>query len=111
MYWYTMSSQSGNEGPGEFVGCGECVRVQSHTTSNQCGYEREGFANFQSPSNGEREFLRNRRSNRHIVPLYGKCDGLFTQGRNVDRHLRYPGKLRRQALPWPRLETADILRG
>ena len=37
-----------------------------------------GFADFQGTSNGGRQFLRNRRSNRHIVPLYGKSDGLFT---------------------------------
>ena len=37
------------------------------------------FAVFQGTSNGGRQFLRNRRSNRHIVPLYGKSDRLFTQ--------------------------------
>jgi hypothetical protein len=37
------------------------------------------FAVFQETSNGC-QFLRDRRSNRHIVPLYGKCDGLYAQG-------------------------------
>jgi len=36
---------------------------------------------FQGTSNGGRQFLRNRRSNRHIGLLYGKSDPLFTQGR------------------------------
>jgi hypothetical protein len=39
------------------------------------------FADFQGTSNGGRQFLKNRRSNRHIVPLYGKSDRLCTQGR------------------------------
>jgi hypothetical protein len=30
--------------------------------------------------NGGRQFLSNRRSNRHIVPVYGKSDRLFTEG-------------------------------
>ena len=30
---------------------------------------------------GGRQFLSNRLSNRHIVPLYGKSDGLFTRER------------------------------
>jgi len=38
------------------------------------------FAVLQGTSNGGRQFLRNRRSNHHMVPLYGKSDGLFTQG-------------------------------
>ena len=38
------------------------------------------FAVFQGTSNGGRQFLRKRRSNRRIVPLYGKSDRLFTQG-------------------------------
>ena len=38
----------------------------------------QGFAVFQGTSNGGRQVLRNRRSNRHIVPLYGKSDCLFT---------------------------------
>jgi len=37
------------------------------------------FAVFQDTSNGGRQFLSNRRSNRHIVPLYGKSDRLFTR--------------------------------
>ena len=47
-----------------------------------------------------RGYLECRRSNRHVVPLYGKSDRQFTQVENlrtVDRHLRYPGKLRRQS--------------
>ena len=39
------------------------------------------YAVFQGTSNGGRQFLRNRRSNRHIVPLYGNSDRLFTKGR------------------------------
>ena len=39
-----------------------------------------GFAGFECTSNGGRQFLRKKRSNRHIVPLYGKSDRLFTQG-------------------------------
>jgi len=38
------------------------------------------FADFQGTSNGGRQFLRIRRSNRHIVPLYGKSDSRSTQG-------------------------------
>jgi hypothetical protein len=38
------------------------------------------YAVFQGTSNGGRQFLRNTRSNRHIVPLYGKSDRLFTEG-------------------------------
>ena len=34
---------------------------------------------FQGNSNGGRRFLSNRRSNRHIVPLHGKSDRLFTR--------------------------------
>jgi len=44
---------------------------------NQAG----GFTVFRGTSNGGRQFLRNRRSHRHSVPLYGKSDRLFTQGR------------------------------
>jgi hypothetical protein len=36
---------------------------------------------FQGTSNGGRQFLSDRRSNRHIVPLYGKSDSLFTRER------------------------------
>ena len=45
--------------------------------------ERASYAVFQGTSNGGRQFLRNRPSNRHNVPLYsyGKSDRLFTQGR------------------------------
>jgi hypothetical protein len=55
------------------------------------------FTVFEVTSNSGRQLLRNTRSNRHIVPLYGKCDRLFTQDRSlltVDRHLRYTGQLR-----------------
>jgi hypothetical protein len=38
-----------------------------------------GFAVFQGTSNGGRQFLSNRRSNPHIVPLYGKSDHPFTR--------------------------------
>jgi len=57
------------------------------------------YAVFQGTSHSGRQFLRNRPSNRHIVPLYGRSDGLFTQGikfETLDRHLRYPGKLLNQ---------------
>ena len=40
----------------------------------------QACALFQGTSNGGRQFFRNRRSNRHMVPLYGKFDRLFTQG-------------------------------
>jgi len=45
------------------------------------GHDAVYFAVFQGTSYGGRPFLRNRRSNRHIVPWYGKYDRLFTQGR------------------------------
>jgi len=38
------------------------------------------YADFQGTSNGGRQFWRNRWSNRHIVPLYGKSECVFTQG-------------------------------
>ena len=37
------------------------------------------FAIFQGTSNGGHQFLSNGRSNRHIEPLYGKSDRLFTR--------------------------------
>jgi hypothetical protein len=37
------------------------------------------FAVFQGTSNGGRQFLSNRLSNRYIVPLYGKSNHLFTR--------------------------------
>ena len=37
------------------------------------------FALLQCTSHGGRQFLRNTRSNRHIVPLYVKSDRQFTQ--------------------------------
>jgi hypothetical protein len=37
------------------------------------------FAAFQSTSNGGSQCLSNRRSNRHIMPLYGKSDRPFTR--------------------------------
>ena len=40
----------------------------------------QGLRSSQDTSNGGRQFLRNGRSNRHIVPFYGKSDRLFTQG-------------------------------
>ena len=58
------------------------------------------FAFFQGTSHGGRQFLRKRRLNRRMVPLYGKSDGLFTKVSNlrrVDRHLRYPRTPRRFA--------------
>ena len=39
------------------------------------------FAVFQGTSHGRCQFLRNRQSNRYIVPLYGKYDRLFTRVR------------------------------
>jgi hypothetical protein len=44
------------------------------------GHEVGIFAAFPSTSNGCRQFLRNRRSKRHIVPLHGKSDRLFSEG-------------------------------
>jgi len=41
--------------------------------------QRPFYAMFQGTSNGGRQFLSNRRSNRHIVPSYGKFDRLFTR--------------------------------
>ena len=43
--------------------------------------EAWSYAVFQGSSHGGRQFLRNRRSNRHshMVPLYGKYDRLFTR--------------------------------
>ena len=38
------------------------------------GWKQVYYAVFQGNSNGGRHFLRNRRSNRHIVPLYGKFE-------------------------------------
>jgi len=37
------------------------------------------FAVFQGTSNGSRQFLSNRRSNRRIVPLCGKSERLFSR--------------------------------
>ena len=39
-----------------------------------------------STSNGARQLLSNRRSNRHIVPLYGKSDRLFTGVFRFEEH-------------------------
>jgi hypothetical protein len=52
----------------------------------------------QGTSNGGRQFLSNRRSNRHIVPLYGKSDRLFTGVFRFEERLQpfeVPWKLRR----------------
>jgi len=38
------------------------------------------YADYQGTSNGGRQFLRRRRQNRHVVPLYGKSDHLFARG-------------------------------
>ena len=56
--------------------------VQHIFTATLAGMEQkgQGFAVFQSTSNGSRQFLSNRRSNRHIVPLYGNSHRPFTQG-------------------------------
>jgi hypothetical protein len=65
------------------------------TSTNQ-GSKCVSFADFQGISNGGRHFLRNRRSNRHIVPLYGKSAVYLLKVSNlrrVDRHLRYPGRM------------------
>ena len=53
------------------------------------------FTLFQGTSFGGRQFLRNRRSNRHLVPLYGNMTVYLLKVSNlrtVDRHLRYPRK-------------------
>jgi len=42
-----------------------------------------GLRSFAGYLTGGRQFLRNRRSNRHMVPLYGISDGLFTQDLKV----------------------------
>jgi hypothetical protein len=55
------------------------------------------FALFQGTSNGGRQFLSNKLSNRNIIPLYGKSDRLFTRVFRFEErwpHLRYPGKMR-----------------
>jgi len=45
-----------------------------------CGVKDErNYAVFQGTSRGGRQFLSNRRSIRHIVPLYGKSDRLLTR--------------------------------
>jgi len=52
-----------------------CARINS-------AVGRQGtYAVFQGTSNGGRQFLSIRRSNRRIVPIYGKSDRLFTRER------------------------------
>jgi len=53
----------------------ECLYRRAEYTEE----EEEIFAVFQGTSNGGRQFLSNRLSNRHIVPLYGKSARLFTR--------------------------------
>ena len=70
-----------------------CTQVQGSRAA--CS---RAFAAFQGTSNGGCQFLSNRRSNRHIVPLHGKSDRLLLKSsdlKSVHRHLRYPGKLGR----------------
>ena len=52
---------------------------------------------FQGTSNGGRQFLRNRRSNRHVYHCMANLTVYLlkvSDSRRVDRHLRYPGTLR-----------------
>jgi hypothetical protein len=75
------------------------VANMTHLVTSSTRYQLVvAFAVFQGTSSGGRQFLRNNRSNRHIVPLYGKSDRLSTKvsnSRRFDRHSRYPGNLRR----------------
>jgi hypothetical protein len=57
--------------PGSLAGDPKCLVSPNH----------QSYAAFQGTSNGGRQFLSNRRSNRHIVPLYGTSDRLFTRER------------------------------
>jgi len=56
------------------TGLASWIRTRAHACDGGV------YAVFQGASNGGRQFLRNRRSNRQMVPLYGKSDGLYTQG-------------------------------
>ena len=47
-------------------------------------YVDPSFGVFSCTPNGGRQFLRNRRSTRHMVSLYGKHDGLFTQRLQIE---------------------------
>jgi len=69
--------------------------VKVHPARNSQKYpSKKFFAVLQGTSNGGRQFLRNRRWNRHIVPLHGNSDRLFTQGRTF-AHRRPPCEV-----PW-----------
>ena len=59
-------------------GAAPATQEQFHRWLTMAG---PAFAVFQGTSNGGRQFLSNRRSNRHNVPLHGKSDRIFTQGR------------------------------
>jgi hypothetical protein len=56
--------------------------------TNKGGARQTIFALIQGTSNGGRQLLRNRRSNRHIVPLYGISDRRLLESsdpKGVDR--------------------------
>jgi len=63
------------------------VYLTQQSSRSNC-YERSpsqcyDYSVFQGISNGGRQFLSHRRSNRHMVPLYGKSDRLFTRERKL----------------------------
>jgi hypothetical protein len=61
------------------------------------------FAVFQGTSDGGRQFLSKRRSNRRIVPLYGTSDRLFTHVFRCEEH-RPPFEV-----PWKTAKTVTTL--
>ena len=73
--------------------------VMHHVDNNAWNKAGQHLRIFQGTSNGGRQFLRNRRSNRHIVPLNSKSYRLFTPGRKF-AHRRPPFDI-----PWKTAKT------
>jgi hypothetical protein len=74
-----------------------CACMSTHAGISRAGASDLGssassdLAVTQGTLHGGRQFLRNRRSNRHIVPLYGNLTVYLlkvSNSRRVDRHLR-----------------------
>jgi len=57
------------------------LNLRRYTADTTLWWVVGSLRSFQGTSNGGRQFLSNRRSNRHIVPLHGKSDRLFTRER------------------------------
>ena len=79
-YRCTMSKQSGTLCQARDGGAATRRAAAAAVVHRDTMSEQRGYAVFQGTSNGGRQFLRNRRSNRYIVPLYGKSDCPFPQG-------------------------------